>query len=134
MLNTSSPVFLRRVLLLDAATCIATGALLALGAGFLSGLFALPEVLLREAGIALFPVAAFIAFTATRSQLSPAMVWLVIAGNILWVAGSVGLLVSGRVSPSGFGQAFVIAQAVAVAALAELEYFGLRKSATQLPA
>lgn len=134
MLNTPSPVFLRRVLMLDAATCIVTGGLLALGAGFLSGLFALPEVLLREAGIALFPVAAFIAFTATRSQLSPAMVWLVIAGNILWVAGSVGLLLSGAVSPTGLGQAFVIGQAIAVAILAELEFFGLRKSAPPVAA
>ncbi|HEY0846374.1 MAG TPA: hypothetical protein VGE12_13480 [Noviherbaspirillum sp.] len=134
MLNMSSPVFLRRVLLLDAATCVATGALLALGADFLSALFALPVMLLREAGIVLFPVAAFIAFTATRKPLSPAMVWAVIGGNALWVAGSIGLLLSGWVAPSAIGQAFVVAQAVAVAVLAELEFFGLRKSGSHIMA
>lgn len=134
MLNTSSPVFLRRVLLADAATCVATGTLLAFGAGFLSTLFALPDALLREAGIALFPIAAFIAFTATRKQLSPSMVWMVITGNAIWVAGSIGLVLSGWVSPNRLGEAFVIAQAIAVAVLAELEFFGMRRSLTRLAA
>lgn len=134
MLNTSSPAFLRRVLLVDAATCVLTGALLVFGAGALSPLFGLPEMLLREAGIALFPIAAFIAFTATRSAISPGMVWLVIAGNALWVIGSIGLLLSGWVAPTVLGQAFVLVQAVAVAVLAELEYFGLRRSSATVPA
>lgn len=134
MLNTSSPVFLRRVLLVDAATCVLTGALLALGAGALSPLFGLPEVLLREAGIVLFPIAAFIAFTGTRDGVSPRAVWFVIAGNGLWVVGSIALLLSGWVAPTALGQAFVLAQALAVAVLAELEYFGLRRSSAVLPA
>lgn len=134
MLNTSFPVFLRRVLLVDAATCVLTGALLALGADALSPLFGLPEALLREAGIVLFPIAAFIAFTGTRSALSARMVWLVIAGNALWVVGSIGLLLSGWVAPTAVGQVFVLVQALAVAVLAELEYFGLRRGAAAVPA
>lgn len=129
MLNTSSPDFLRRVLLADAFTCVATGALLAAGAGMLAALFGLPAVLLQEAGLVLFPIAAFIAYVATRKPVSPRMVWAVIAGNVLWVAGSIALLLSGWVSPTALGQAFVVAQAVIVALLAELEFFGLRRSA-----
>lgn len=134
MLNTSSPAFLHRVLLVDAATCVLTGALLALGAGALSPLFGLPEALLREAGIALLPIAAFIAFTGTRSAISPRMVWLVIAGNALWVIGSIGLLLYGGLAPTVLGQVFVLAQALAVAVLAELEYFGLRRSSAAVAA
>jgi hypothetical protein len=44
------------------------------------------------------------------------------------VAGSVLVLVV--FSPTGLGYAFVIAQAVVVGFLAELEYAGLRRSAS----
>jgi hypothetical protein len=54
--------------------------------------------------------------------------WVVIAGNALWVAGSVPLLVDGLISPNVVGYVFVGGQAAAVAVLAELEYFGLRQT------
>ena len=43
----------------------------------------------------------------------------------LWVAASFGLLVSGAVQPTMLGYAFVIAQALAVALLAGLQFIGL---------
>ena len=124
------PEFLRTVLLVDAVTCVATGALMTVGAGFVSGLTQIPTGLLMSAGLSLFPIAAFIAFVATRRSLLRAGVWLVIIGNVGWVLGSVLLLVSGSITPNGTGYAFVIAQAVAVAILAELETFGLRRAPT----
>jgi hypothetical protein len=54
--------------------------------------------------------------------------WLAILGNAGWVAGSVLVLV--LFSPTALGYAFVIAQAVVVAFLAELEYYGLRRIAS----
>jgi hypothetical protein len=48
--------------------------------------------------------------------------------NLAWASGSVLLLVSGRIQPSGLGHAVILGQAFAVAALAELQYVGLRKS------
>ncbi len=122
------PEFLRTVLLVDAVTCVATGALMTIGAEFVSGLTQIPKGLLMSAGLALFPIAAFIAFIATRRPLLRAGVWLVIIGNVGWVLGSVLLLVSGAIAPNGTGYAFVIGQAVAVAILAELEVFGLRRA------
>lgn len=120
--------FLRRVLGVDAATCVAMGFLLSLGSDLLAGVLELPRLLLEFAGLSLFPIAAFIAWVATRSVLSRANVWIVIVGNVLWTLGSIALLISGSVSPSALGYAFVIAQAATVALLAELEYVGLRKA------
>lgn len=120
--------FLRRVLLVDAATCVAMGSLLSLGSGALSPLLELPSLLLQYTGLSLLPIAAFMAWIATRTTLSRPGVWTVIAGNALWVAGSAVLLISGWVSPNLLGGTFVIAQAITVVLLAELEYVGLRKA------
>jgi hypothetical protein len=121
--------FLRRVLFVDAATCVAMGLLLLLAAGVLASLLSLPSMLLQYAGLSLLPIAAFMAWVATRSGLSRVAVWVIIAGNALWVVGSVVLLlVGGWVSPSLLGYVFVIAQAVTVVLLAEMEYVGLRKA------
>lgn len=48
-------------------------------------------------------------------------------GNVLWVAASVLLLVSGVVNPTLLGEAVVLAQAAAVLLFAYLEYSGLTK-------
>ena len=117
---------LRRVLLLDAATCVATGLLLSLFAVPLEALLALPYTLLQYAGLSLFPIAAFMAWVAMREKPLKAGVWAVIAGNAAWVAASIALLF--LLAPSPLGYAFVIAQALAVALLAELEYVGLRRT------
>jgi len=118
--------FLRRVLWLDAATCIGCGVLLAAGGGVLDGLFGLPEPLLRLAGASLFPVAAFIAWLALRVRLSPVLVWVVIVGNVVWAADSILLLLTPWVAPTLLGSAFVVAQALVVLALARAEQLGLR--------
>lgn len=121
-------VFLRRVLMADAAASAATGALMAFGADAFADLLGLPESLLRYAGLALLPFAALLAFIATRAALPRAAIWAVIVANALWVTDSLALLASGWVAPTALGIAFVIAQAAAVAALAELEYVGLRRT------
>jgi hypothetical protein len=120
--------FLRQVLLLDAVVSGATGLLLLLGAGFLTGLLALPVELLRTAGLLLLPFVAFVAYIATRTPFSRAGVWAVIGVNALWVLTSIGLLLSGWVAPNGLGLAFIIAQALVVGLFAELQVVGLRRS------
>jgi hypothetical protein len=121
------PDFLRNVLLVDAITCVATGALMTLGADLVAGLTQLPKGLLTSAGLSLFPIAAFMAFVATRRPPPRPGVWLVIIGNVGWVLASVLLLLSGAIAPNGLGYAFVTMQAIAVALLAELEFMGLRR-------
>jgi hypothetical protein len=110
----------RLALAIDAATCAAMGALLAFFSAPLAGLLGLPAALLFYAGVALFPCAALM-LMARRSR---ALAWLVVAGNAAWIAGSVVVLLV--TSPTALGYAFVIAQAAAVAVLAELEYMAIR--------
>lgn len=115
---------LRALLLIDAATCAAMGLALDFGAGPIAAVTGFPETLLIFAGLALLPIAAFMALVAWRPL--PAGAWLVILGNLAWIAGSLLLLLSGWVSPNALGVTFVVAQALAVAILAELEYLALR--------
>jgi hypothetical protein len=126
-------LFLRRVLLADAAASLATGLLMLLGAGMLGPLLGLPEALLRTAGAVLLPFAAVVAWLGSRPSPTRAAVWSVIACNGVWVAESILLLWLEWVTPNTLGSAFVIVQAVAVGALAELEYFGLRKARQPMP-
>lgn len=121
------PGFLRQVLLLDAATCTAMGLLLLSTAGLLSAWLALPAPLLRYAGLVLLPIAAFMAWVATRSPIPRAGTRIVIAGNWAWVVASLVLLASGSVAPNVLGIAFVLLQAAVVALLAGLETAGLRR-------
>jgi hypothetical protein len=50
----------------------------------------------------------------------------VIALNVAWVIASIALLFV--LAPSPFGYAFVIAQAIALGVLAELQYIGLKRA------
>jgi hypothetical protein len=122
-------LFLRTVLLADAIASGATGLLMIAGAGLLDGLLGLPVALLREAGLVLIPYVAFVAWIGTREAISRSAVQAVIVLNVLWVTGSIGLLMSGWVAPTMLGTAFVIAQAAVVAVLAELQFIGLRRGA-----
>lgn len=126
---TQPTALLRQALRLDAIISGAMGLLLIFGAGLLAGLLDLPVPLLRTAGLVLLPFVVYVAYVAGRVRLAPSHVWLVILINALWVLASVGLLLSGQVTPNGFGVAFVIVQAVAVGIFAELQYMGLRRRA-----
>jgi hypothetical protein len=119
--------FLRQVLLADAVVSGATGALMALGAGVLEPLLGVPATLLRGAGLALVPYAAFVAMLARRDAEPRGVVWAAIASNALWAVDCVALLLTGWIQPSALGLAFVLLQAVVVAVFAELQVVGLRR-------
>jgi hypothetical protein len=116
------------VLVADAATCGAAGLLMALGASILEEPLGLTVPLLRYAGVSLLPFGALLAYLATRESLPRPAIWAIIAGNALWAADSILLLLTGWVEPTALGEVFIIAQALAVAVFAELEYLGLRRS------
>jgi hypothetical protein len=129
MLTIHSSPLLRQALVADATTSAAFGLLMLIGAGPLSNILGLPEMLLRVAGFALLPYAAFIGWLGVRETIQKPIAWAVVLGNALWVADSVLLLMSGWVAPTSAGFAFVIAQALVVLMYAEFQYVGLRRSA-----
>lgn len=122
MRTTNPTSTLRRLLILDAATCLAMGVLLVVLSGPLTSLTAIPPAILVYAGVALIPIAAFMGFTAGWAAHSSAAVRLIVVGNVLWVLGSLGLMFGGWVTPNALGMAFIGAQAAVVAVLTALEY------------
>jgi len=118
---------LRNVIIADGVVCAVTGLLVAAAAGPLNDLLGLPTSLLRGVGLFLIPFGALVFLLGMRPVPARTAVQMLIAGNLLWVVASIGLLVSSRVDPTGLGIAFVILQAALVAAFAELEMLGLRR-------
>ncbi|MDI3307474.1 MAG: hypothetical protein QJR07_10240 [Acetobacteraceae bacterium] len=129
MRSFSPSPLLRWALLADAAASGAMCLLMLLGAGPLGRLLSLSAGLLSGAGLVLLPYAALIAWLGSRASLTRPAVWVVIGINAVWAADSLLLLASGWVQPNGLGQAFIIAQALAVALFAELQFLGLRRPA-----
>jgi hypothetical protein len=119
-------VFVSRVLLLDAVTCAAMGALLTGLSSTLAPVLGLPMALLLWAGILLFPSAGLMVIAASLKPFRSLLCWLVVAGNVLWVVASIAVLT--ELEPTPLGLAFVLVQAAAVAILAMFEWRGIRQA------
>lgn len=117
---------LQNVLLLDAATCVGAGALMAFGSNFVAGLTAIPAPLLYWAGLILFPIAALMAYAGLQATPPRPIVWLIVLGNIGWVIASVAVLAF--IAPNALGTIFILAQATVVGVLALLEHSALQRS------
>jgi hypothetical protein len=124
----ASPRFLPRVMWADAASCAATGALQVALTDTLARLTGLPAPLLMATGVFLLGYAAAAAWMASRQSPPRTLIGLVVAGNFGWAAGCVALLMSGMFAVSAFGMAWVLAQALCVVVLAELQWTGLRRT------
>jgi hypothetical protein len=124
---------LRQALLVDAVCSGLMGLGLVVMAPVLAEFLVLPASLLSQAGIALIPFAAFVAWLASRQNPSPWAVWTVIGLNVLWVVDSALLLLTKQVVPNAIGYGFIVGQAVVVALFAEWEYVSLRKEAVESP-
>jgi hypothetical protein len=123
-----SPKFLRNVLFADALSCVAAGALQVAFTSPLSELLRLPAPLLQGTGWFLLAYAAIVALVASRDPIPRAFAWSFVAGNFAWAAACAALLAATPLSPSVLGEAWVIAQAITVVVLAELQWAGLRRA------
>jgi hypothetical protein len=119
--------FLKRVLLLDAASCLGMAAVLIAGDEALSRLFGVSELLLSGAAYMLIPVGLFIAWLGARSAAHAAVIGLVIVGNVIWTLESM-LVAFTTAGITGLGSLFVAGQGAAVLTLAILEFVGLQRS------
>jgi hypothetical protein len=119
---------LRLALLADATLTSIAGISLVLGARPLGVFLALPPSMLQIAGLIFVPFAAFEGWLGTRTRVHRSLVFVVIAVNALWAVDSVLLLLTRWVETTPLGEIFVLGQAVVVAAIAEVEFIGLRRS------
>ena len=120
---------LRRTLTIDAVVSGASAVLLLVAGDALARWLAVPETLLRYAGILLVPFAVYVGTLARRETATRSSVGAVIGMNIAWVVASAWLVMGSAVRPTAAGYVFIVSQAVAVALLAELQYIGLRRAA-----
>lgn len=120
---------LQTILGFDAATCAGMGILLALASGPIARLTAIPASLLYAAGLLLLPIAVFMAIFARASTVPGWAVQLIVAGNVLWVLGSLLLPELGLIAPNALGWLFILGQAAVVTLFAWLEWAGRPHSA-----
>ena len=131
---TISASTLRRVLLLDAGSGLAMGLSHFLLADALSEWTGVPDAWLRVAAVIVFGAATLAAWLAARGSTPPAGVRLLAAGNFGWVAASVWLVFGAGLSLTSLGVFWVLAQAVVVLVLAELEWAGADRRRALTPA
>lgn len=128
MSSLVASTFLRRVFAFDAVATAATGVLLAAAAQPLETLMGLSAEITLPSGLFLIAYALVPAIMAARKTLPVAAVWTVIAINAVWVVESLMSLALHWITPNPLGVAFVVAQAAAVAVIAELQFIGLRRA------
>ena len=119
---------LRYALLADAVATTATALMLIAFGSDLAAWLGIPAVFQRNLGLALLPYGAVVGYLGSRRQISPTAVWTVIGCNVAWAAASIAVLFTTWLQPTPLGVGFVIAQALIVAALAEFQWFGMRRS------
>lgn len=119
---------LKTALVADAVVSGGAAALQLAPGAALAGWLQLPNALLLETGLFLVAYVAMLAVLARSPRLPAALVLGVVAGNVAWAAGALGLAV--WLAPSVLGIAYLVMQAVAVLVFAMLEYRGLERSAS----
>jgi hypothetical protein len=125
----NASAFLRGALVGDAALSGAAGLLMAAAADPHHELLGVPIQQQRVAGLVLLPYSLALALLSWRSALPAPAVWAVITTNVLWALSSVLVVFALSLHPNALGYAFVVGQALVVAAFAGLQYVGLRKAA-----
>lgn len=127
--------FLRLALKLDAVATGAVGALVLLAAGTVVGnqrpfvlLLGTPLTLLVPVGLFLIAFAAFVWIVGSRRRVGGPGPWAAVVINVAYAVGCVVVVAAGWFPLSALGVAFVLAQAVAVALFAALQFAGLRRS------
>ena len=119
---------LRNVLLINAVSSGATGLLLVLFSDFFASLFGIESVSpFLETGIFLLAFAGFVFYEGRRSNTNTGRIRLIIALDTLWVVGSILLLMLQPAAITLIGNVFIAAVALWVAAMAVLQFRGLKQ-------
>lgn len=125
--STSYPV-LRVALLANAGFSTLCGLTLLLAGGALEPVLGAPALALRVVGLLLLPFALGLGLNACRATPRRSEAWLAVALDLVWVLGSV-LLILGELWPlTVAGRWSVIGVAEVVALFALLQTLGLRRT------
>lgn len=119
---------LRQALLTDAVVSGLVGVLSLAGARWLDSLLDLPAALLAGSGAIMVVYAAGLVTLGNRDRIPEAGARIVVAGNLVWPAACVVLLVGDWIEPNAAGIAFILVQIVAVVIFAEMQAMALRAS------
>ena len=120
-------------LLVDAAASASMAALHLAAPDLLVRLLALPRGLLVETGMFLVAYVALLLLLARSGRVWMMLAVAVVAGNAAWAIASLLLPASGLVAANGWGVAYIVLQALAVAAFAAMQLVGLRRSLPTFP-
>ena len=123
---TRAPRFLPVVLRLDGLSCLLTAAAQLGATPSLAGATGLPERLLVATGAFMLVYGVAVSMLSAARTIPRALVGLIAVGNLGWALGAMALLGGSNLPLSAFGQAWVLAQAVTVVVLADLQWMGLR--------
>jgi hypothetical protein len=118
---------LRLALRIDATASGALGVVGVAAAPLLSDLLGPPAPLLFGVGVFFVVFALSLVVLAARPVIPRPAVWVVVIGNSAWVVASVVATVPGWDALTALGVGVVLAQALAVAVFADLEWLGLRR-------
>jgi hypothetical protein len=124
----ASTSFLRGALKLDAVVSGVNGVAYLVAAEPLEDLLGLDAALLRAVGAFLVVYAAFVWITGTRARIPRPAVLAIIGGNAVWAIASIVPAIAGWDSPTTTGTVWIVLQGITVAAFAELQLTGLRRS------
>lgn len=119
---------IRFALTADAIATAATGALLAVGGALLADLTGLPAAATLPLGLFLIAFAAFVGWVGMQRETPRGTAMLIVIVNSAWVVASVIVVLAGSFPLTLLGVAFVLAQAIAVAALVALQWVGLGRA------
>lgn len=120
--------FLRLALVVDAVVTGGNGLAYLAAAPLLSEVLGTDATLLRGIGAFLLVYGVAVGFLGTRKTVHRAATRAVIGLNMVWALASILAVVTGVLEFTTIGAVWAIAQALTVAAFAELQIVGLRKT------
>lgn len=126
----TSDGLLRLALRIDAMASGALGLVGLAAAPLLADLLGPPAGLLFGVGVFFVVFALSLLVLAARPVIPRPAAWVVVIGNSAWVVASVVATVAGWNALTGLGVGVVLAQALAVAVFADLQWLGLRRATT----
>jgi hypothetical protein len=128
--TTMTNTVLRKVLALDAASCLAFFAGCIGFTAPMAAIVGLPDGVIAAAGWICLAAGLLFAGLALAPRPPRALVAFAAAGNVAWVAASLGVAASFAGQMTGVGLAVVLVQAAAVAMLTWLEFDVARSART----